>query len=85
VAEPLEPMSGVIVAEDEEDVWVAPVGKPVVAELRVALVVDEEGGPSAVGVPVSECKRKRVGDSSEEGGDMVGDERKVVVRRTDSP
>jgi len=42
----------------------------------VALVVDEEGGPSAVGVPVSEGKRRRVDDSSEEGED---DERVSVV------
>jgi len=33
-------------------VRVASVAKPSVAESRVALVVDEEGGPSAVGYPV---------------------------------
>jgi len=71
VAEPLERMSGIAVAEDEEDVWVAPVAKPAVAESRVAVVVDEDGGPSAIGVPVSEGKRRRVDDSSEEGGDIV--------------
>jgi len=46
------------------------------AEPRVALVVDEDGGPSAIGVPVSEGKRRRVDDSSEEGGDI---EERVVV------
>ena len=41
----------------------------------MARVVDEEGGPSAVGVPVSEGKRRRVDDSSEEGEDegMMGE------------
>jgi len=67
VAEPLEKMSGVIVVEEEEDVWVAAVAKPEVAESRVAVVVDEEGGPSAIGVPVSEGKRRRMDDSREEG------------------
>jgi len=42
------------------------------AEPRVALVIDEEGGPSAVGVPVSEGKRRRVDDSSEEGEEQEG-------------
>jgi len=41
VAEPLERMRGVIVAEKDEDVWVAPVAKQAVAESRVALEVDE--------------------------------------------
>jgi len=47
---------------------VAPVAKPAVAESRLVLEVDEEGGPSAVGYPVSEGKRRRVDNSSEEGG-----------------
>jgi len=38
------------------------VAKPDVAESRVAVVVDEEGGPWAVSVPVSEGKRRRVDD-----------------------
>jgi len=48
VGEPLERMSGVIVAEEDEDVGVVPKAKPAVAEARVALLVDEEGGPSEV-------------------------------------
>jgi len=50
-------------------VRVASVARPGGAESRVALVVDEEGGPSAVGYPVSEGKRRRVDNSSEEGED----------------
>jgi len=57
-------------------VRVASVARRSVAESRVALVVDEEGGPSAVGYPVSEGKRRRVDNSSEEGKD---DERMSVV------
>jgi len=48
-------------------VRVASEAKPDEAESRVALVVDEEGGPSAIGYPVSEGKRRRVDNSSEEG------------------
>jgi len=73
MAEPLKRMSGVIVAEDEEDVWVPPVAKPEVAESRVAVVVDDMGGPLAVGFPVLQGKRRRVDNSSEEGGSEVGD------------
>jgi len=50
-------------------VRVASVARPSEAESRVALVVDEEGGPSAIGFPVSEGKRRRVNNSSEEGED----------------
>jgi len=50
-------------------VRVTSVAKPSVAESRVALVEDEEGGPSAIGYPVSEGKRRRVDNSSEEGED----------------
>jgi len=39
VAEPLERISGVIVVEEEEDVWVAPVAKPEVAESRLARII----------------------------------------------
>jgi len=52
-------------------VRVASEAKPSEAEPRVAVVVDEEGGPSAIGVPVSEGKRRRVDDSSEKGEDEV--------------
>ena len=41
VAEPLARMSGIIVADGDEDVWVAPGAKPPVAESRVAVEVDE--------------------------------------------
>jgi len=58
---------------------VASEARPEVAESRVALVVDEEGGPSAVGYPVSEGKRRRVDNSSEEGED---DEEVSVVAPT---
>jgi len=52
-------------------VRVASVARPSGAESRVALVVDEEGGPSADSVAVSEGKRRRVDDSSEEEGAEV--------------
>jgi len=64
VAELLERMSSVIVAEEEEDVWVAPVAKPAVAESRVALVVNE---PEVVLVRLPKGKRRRTceGEGSE--------------------
>jgi len=57
VAEPLERMSGMIVAEEEEDVWVAPVAKPAVAESRVALVIEK---PEVALVRLSKGKRRRM-------------------------
>jgi len=74
VAEPLERMSGVIVAGDEEDVWVAPVAKPAVAESRVARIVEEEGGSSEVNRPMSANERRRL----DEGGDESEEEVEVV-------
>jgi len=62
VAEPLERMSGLIVAEGEEDVWVAPVAKPAVAESRVALVVE----PEVAEVRLPKGKRRRLTTSGEE-------------------
>ena len=56
VVEPEVRMSGTIVAEDEEDVWVAPVAKPAVAESRVALIVDE---PEVAMVRLPKGKRRR--------------------------
>jgi len=50
-------------------VRVASVARPSEAKSRVAVVVDEEGGPSAIGYQVSEGKRRRVDNSSEEGED----------------
>jgi len=79
VAEPLEKMSRVIVAEEEEDVWVAPVAKPVVAESRVAQVVDEEGGPSEVSRPMSDFKRRRLDSGGEESEEEVEEIRSVSV------
>jgi len=58
-------------------VRVASVVRPSEAESRVALVMDEGGGPSAIGYPVSEGKRRRVDNSSEEGED--DEEVSVVV------
>jgi len=52
-------------------VRVASEARPSEAEPRVALMLDEEGEPSAVGLQVSEGKRRRVDDSSEEGEDEV--------------
>ena len=64
-----------VVAEPEETVdvamEVASEAKPGGAESRVALEVDEDGGPSAIGVPVSEGKRRRVDDSSGEEEEEV--------------
>jgi len=77
VAELFEDLRGKVVAEDEEDVWVAPVAKPVVAESSVAMVVEDRGRPSAIGYPVSEGKRRRVEDSSVEKDDR--DEEVTVV------
>jgi len=70
VVEPEVRMSGTIVAEGEEDVWVAPVAKPAVAESRVALEVDE---PEVALVRLPKGKRRRaVGDEAvreEEGSE----------------
>jgi len=70
VAEPEVRMGGTIVAEGEEDVWVAPVAKPAVAEARVALEVDE---PEVALVRLPKGKRRRaVGDEAvreEEGSE----------------
>jgi len=72
-------MSGVIVVEDEEDVWVAPVAKPAVAESRVALVVDE---PEVALVRLPKGKRRRtiVEEGSEvEESEKEGMKEDVVV------
>jgi len=68
VAEPLGRMSGVIVAEGEEDVWVAPVAKQRVAESRVALEMDEPEVALVV-LPKSKRRRLTVGDDGGESGD----------------
>jgi len=77
VAEPLERMSSVIVAEEEEDVWVVPVAKPDVAESRVSRLVQEDGGLSEVSRPMSANKRRRLDNGGDESEEEV--ERGVIV------
>jgi len=67
-------MSGTIVAEADEDVWVAPEAKPAVAESRVALVTDE---PEVVLVRLPKGKRRRV--NVEEGSEAEESERGSVA------
>jgi len=77
-------MSGIIVAEEDEDVWVADVAevvdevasvaKPAVAESRVALVVDE---PEVALVRLPKGKRRRTGE--EEGREAGESEREGSV------
>jgi len=69
------------VAEDEEDVWVAPVAKPAVAESRVALVVDE---PNVVFVRLLKGKKRRLTVAGEDDTEVmtaipVEEERAIVV------
>jgi len=73
VAEPKVRMSGTIVEEDEEDVGVAPVAKPAVAESRVALVVEE---PEVVLVRLPKGERRRT--CVEEGSEAEESEEEVV-------
>jgi len=73
VAEPLERMSGVIVADAEEDVWVAPVEEPVVDESRVVLEVDE---PEVAFVRLLKSKKRRLnvvgeGEESEDDAEVI--------------
>jgi len=67
VVEPEVRMSGVIVVEEDEDVWVAPVAKAAVAESRVALEVDE---PRVAMVRLPKGKRRRT--CKEEGSEEEG-------------
>jgi len=73
VAEPEVRMSGVIVAEDEGDVWVATVAKPAVAESRVELVDDE---PEVALVRLPKGKRRRT--DGEEGREAEESKAEVV-------
>jgi len=75
VVEPEVWMSGVVVVEEEEDVWVAPVAKPAVAESRVALVVDE---PEVTLVRLPKGKRRRT--IVEEESEVEESEAEVVER-----
>jgi len=86
VAEALERMSGEIVAEDEENMWVAHMAKPAVGESRVVLEMDEAGVAIVV---LPKGKRRRLTNGGEEGGDEtdvmtvvpVEEERRVIVTR----
>jgi len=86
VVEPEVPMSGVIVGEGEEDVWVAPVARPAVAESRVALEI-EEPEVAMVRLPKGKKRRLTVGDVEEESEDEtevmtvipIEDEEEVIV------
>jgi len=85
VGEPLERMSGLVVVEAEEEVGVAPLAEPRVAETRVAetrvaLMVDEEGEASAVGVLMPMNKRRRVDESVEsDDGDGISGVGEILV------
>jgi len=69
VAEPEVRMSGIIAAEEDEDVWVAPVAKRPVAESRVAVEVDE---PEVGLVRLPKGKKRRLnGEDEEESGDKA--------------
>jgi len=70
VVEPEVRMSGIIVAEEEEDLFVASEAKPAVAESRVALVVDE---PEVALVRLPKGKRRRV-ESEDREVVVVGSE-----------
>jgi len=76
VAEPEVRMSGTIVTGEEEDVWVVPVAKPVVAESRVALVVDM---PEVALVRLQKGKRRRTCEV--EGSEAKESEAEVVKER----
>jgi len=75
VVEPEARMKGIIVAEEEEDLFVASVAKPAVAESRVALVVDE---PEVALVRLLKGKRRRTNVDSEEE-ETTGSEAEGVV------
>jgi len=85
VVEPEVRMSGTIVVEDEEDVWVAPVAKPAVAESRVALNIDV---PEVAVVRLPKGKRRRaVGDEEvrEEEGTEVEEVVEGIIVATSIP
>jgi len=74
VAGPLMRISGIFVADGEEDVWVVIVAKPPVAESRVAKEVHE---PEVVVVRLPKGKRRRIGMS---GREVEPEERQRRVR-----
>jgi len=75
VVEPEVRMRGKIVAEEEEDLFVASVAKPAVAESRVALEVDE---PEVALVRRPKGKRKRTNVEEEEEETMGSEVEEVV-------
>jgi len=75
VAEPEVRMKGIIVAEEEEDLFVASVAKPAVAESRVALDIDE---PEVALVRLPKGKRRRT-SVVEEDEETTGSEAEEVV------
>jgi len=75
VVEPEARMRGIIVAEEEEDLFVASVAKPAVAESRVALIVDE---PEVALVRLPKGKRRRT-NVEEEEEETMGSEAEEVV------
>jgi len=75
VVEPEVRMRGIIVAEEEEDLFVASVAKPAVAESRVALVVDE---PEVALVRLPKGKRRRTNVGSEEEETTESEAEEVV-------
>ena len=86
VAERLERMSGLVVVEAEEEVRVAPLAEPRMAETRVALMVDEEGEALAVGVLMSMNKRRRVDESVEsDDGDGISGVVEIPVEQRREP
>jgi len=75
-------MSGVIVAEEDEDVWVVlgVAAEPLVAESRVVVVADDE--PKVVMVRLPKGKRKTVdGSVGDEGSEVDKSEVEVVEER----
>ena len=73
MAELLVRLKGKIVAEGDEDSWVAPVVKPVVAESIVVMVRNEKEGPAVVYIWLG--KRRWVDGASERRVNKVGDRR----------
>jgi len=77
VAERLWSISARTDADGEEEVWVAPVGKPVVAESRVALVTEKAEMAEA---RLTKNKRRRViGVSGDEAVEVEGKRGIIMV------
>jgi len=76
VAERLWSISARRDADGEEEVWVAPVGKPVVAESRVALVTEKAEMAEA---RLTKNKRRVIGVSGDEAVEVEGKRGIIVV------